>query len=291
MNTAIDELRSYLGRTAGMRLAPGDACQAESRLAALLRAPETRGLPRLLAQLDPDGSGPLARELIEALTCRETWFFRDRSPFIDFVRRQSATAGRRRATGKPLRVWSAGCASGQETYSLAICLRELAPLLGAVPVELLGTDISQAMVERARQGGFSDTEIQRGLPVQALLAHVDHLPESAGRPWRMRDYLRGAAAFQTQNLLGDCSGLGLFDVIFCRNVLTGLHLGAQRAVIANIAGQLADGGYLVLGQDEEPWSLSGSFAECGEGSGIFERRQFPLSRSARASHLRLVASQ
>ena len=291
MIPALDDLRSYLGRTAGMRLAAGEACYAENRLAALLRAPEGKALPRLLAQLDPDGSGPLARELIEALTCRETWFFRDRAPFDDFSRRQIPALAQRRAAGKSLRVWSAGCASGQETYSLAMRLQELRSQFSGWRVDIVGTDISSVIIERAKRGAFSDSEIQRGLPVRALLNHVEQLPARDARPWRMRASLRAAVDFRVHNLLDDCARLGLFDVIFCRNVLSHMHMGAQRTVLANLAGQLAEGGHLVLGAAETPWSLTAVFAPAGPAPGVFERRAYPLSQSPRkASHLRLVAS-
>lgn len=291
VSPALDDLRSYLGRTAGLRLEPGQACYAENRLAALMRAPEASGLSRLLARLDPDGSGPLARELIDALTCRETWFFRDRAPFEDFALRMLGVLAKRRAAEKTLRIWSAGCASGQEIYSLAICLNALRPLFADWRVELLGTDICAAQVERARQGAYSHVEIQRGLPVRAMLQYVEQLPEPASHPWRMRDCLRRALRFQKHNLLGDCEGLGQFDVIFCRNVLSQLHLGAQRAVLANLAAQLTEGGYLVLGKDETPISLAGVFSAVSEGACVFERRAFALGKRSRPSHLKLVVSQ
>ena len=290
VNTALDDLRSYLGRTVGMRLEPGQACYAENRLAALMRAPEGASISRLLARLDPDGSGPLARELIEALTCRESWFFRDRTPFVDFAQRQAGILAARLAKMKTLRVWSAGCASGQEAYSLAICLRQLRALFLDWRVEIIGTDLSGSLIERARSGAFSHAEIQRGLPVRTLLAEVEQLPEPEGYPWRMRQHLREAVSFRAHNLLDDCQDLGMFDVIFCRNVLGSMHPAAQRTVIANITGQLAEGGFLVLGRTETPWSLAASFTACGEGQGIFERRQYPLSRAAKTSHLRLVVS-
>ena len=291
MMPATDDLRSYIGRTAGLRLEPGQACYAESRLAAVMRAPEAASLAPLLARLDPDGSGPLARELIEALTCRETWFFRDRAPFEEFARRLAGIQAQPRAAPQTLRIWSAGCASGQEVYSLAMCLEALHPLFKGWRIDIIGTDICETQVERARRGEYSPVEIQRGLPMRALLKHVEQLPEPADRPWRMRYSLRHAVRFQTHNLLGDCGSLGIFDIIFCRNVLTQLHLGAQRQVLANLAAQLAQGGCLVVGKDEHPYSLDGVFSQVGDTPGVFERRQFPLSKTAKKSHLRLVVNQ
>ena len=288
---ALDSLRTYFGRTAGLRLEAGAACQAESRLSAFLQAPEIARLSHLLDRLDPDGTGPLAQELLEALSCRETWFFRDRLPFDAFSQQILPQLLKRHPPGRQLRIWSAGCSSGQETYSLALRLQCAASEIAGREIALIGTDISAAMIERAQRGAFSHTEIQCGLPVAMLLTCFEQLPEPESRPWKLKEKLRAAVEFKTHNLLADATSLGLFDVIFCRNVLNLMHPGAQRIVLANVAGQLADGGYLVLGKGEEPWSLSGSFVAVGKDTGIFERRTTPLAANVRAGHLRLVSSR
>ena len=246
MSAAQDELRNYFGRASGLQLRPAQACQAESRLASLLGRSEGESLAQFIAELDPAGDGPLAREIVDALTCRETWFFRDRTPFADFLHRQLPRMMERRAEARVLRIWSAGCASGQETYSLAMCLDWARRRVADWKVELIGSDLSalNMKAERIRQ-----------------------------------------------NLLRDCAGLGQFDIIFCRNVLSDMHIGAQRQVLANLAGQLAAGGFLVLGRDETPWSHEGEFTADGQGSGVFERRAYPLDSPRGRRHLRLIVNR
>ena len=291
VSAAQDELRSYFGRASGLHLRPALACQAESRLASLLGRSDGESLAQFIAELDPAGDGPLAREIVDALTCRETWFFRDRAPFADFLHRQLPRMMERRLESRLLRIWSAGCASGQEAYSLAMCLDWARRRLGDWKIELVGTDLSASMIERARAGAFDHGEIQRGLPVQALLRFCEQAPAPAAYPWRMRRALRASLRFEAHNLLRDCAGLGRFDIIFCRNVLADMHIGAQRQVLANLAGQLADNGFLVLGRDETPWSHEAEFTAHTPGSGVFERRAYPLETAKGRRHLRLIVNR
>ena len=288
---ALDDLRSYFGRTAGLRLEAGQACYAENRLSSLMQASEAANFSKLLGHLDPEGTGPLARELLEALTCRETWFFRDRAPFDIFAENLLPRLLQLRAPEQTLRIWSAGCSSGQEACSLAM---QVDAALAAEPprnVEIIGTDISTSMIDRAQQTTFSDTEIQQGLPVSALLKYFGQLPLPASRPWQLRRPIARRMQFKTHNLLADASDLGRFDIIFCRNVLSQMHVGAQRIVMSHLTAQLADGGFLVLGQEEEPWCVAGSFVRKFSNAAIFERRSRAQGTGPATRHLRLVSNR
>ncbi|WP_135465882.1 CheR family methyltransferase [Crenalkalicoccus roseus] len=235
----------------GLVLTPDKLYMLETRLAPLLRREGLPTLDALAARLRDAPSGPLAEAVTEALTTNETSFFRDGAPF-EHLRGLLPALAAARPPGAVLRVWSAACSTGQEAYSVAMIAEELGPELAGRKVEILGTDIAQEVLARAREGLFTQFEVQRGLSIQRL---VRHFRQEAGR-WRVAPELRAMARFLRWNLLDDLRPLGRFDVIFCRNVLIYLDPPTKARVLAAVAERLADDGVLYLGGAETVLGLT-----------------------------------
>ncbi len=247
----LEYVRRLARRRAGLMLAPRDASWIESRLDALARREGFPYVGAMIAALHRRGDERLAALVVEALTSVETWFFRDWPAFQRFRDRMLPRLAAARPPGSAIRVWSAGCATGQEPYSLAMLAAEAAPALGGRRVEVLATDISASAVTKARAGVYSQREVQRGVSAQRLVEHF----QQAGADWRVRPELRRSVTFRVLSMLGDVRHLGLFDVVFCRYVLTQLAPEAKRDVLARLAAQTAHDGFLVLGAAETMRSL------------------------------------
>jgi chemotaxis protein methyltransferase CheR len=241
------ELVARLLKTrSGIVLTPDKHYMLETRLAPLLKRDGIGDLDALAARLRAAPTGPLAEAVTEALTTNETSFFRDGGPF-EHLRKILPGLAAARPAGAALRIWSAACSTGQEAYSIAMIGQDLAPLLGGRRLEILGTDISQEVVARAREGVFTQFEVQRGLPVQRL---VKQFRQEEGGRWRIAPELRAMARFERWNLLDDLRALGRFDVIFCRNVLIYFDIATKARVLSALAAQLAPGGVIYLGGAE-----------------------------------------
>ena len=180
------------------------------------------------------------------MTTNESFFFRDDKPFAHFLGQALPGLVAARPAGVGLRVWSAAASSGQEAYSLAMILAESALLLRGRGVEIVGTDLSNEQLERAREGVYSQFEVQRGLPMQLLVKYF----KKEGANWRIDPKLRAMVQFRIWNLLADPRALGMFDVVFCRNVLIYFDQPTKRRVLEAIARQLAPDGRLYLGGAE-----------------------------------------
>lgn len=249
--TASFDFIAGLARSrAGIVLTPDKAYMMETRLSPLLRRAGLGSLDELVLKLRAPRAEKLTQEVVEALTTNESFFFRDGKPF-EHLRRVLPTLRAARGAGTRLRIWSAACSSGQEAYSIAMILQELGSQAG--PAEIIGTDISMEMVERARSGVFTQFEVQRGLPVQLLVKHFRQLE---GGRWQIADNLRAAAEFRFWNLLDDPRSLGRFDAIFCRNVLIYFDTETKTRVLERLAGLLQPGGVVYLGGAETVLGLT-----------------------------------
>ncbi|UPY37249.1 protein-glutamate O-methyltransferase CheR [Sediminicoccus sp. KRV36] len=220
----------------------------ETRLAPLLKREALRDLEALATRLKAPRSDGLAQEMTELLTTNESSFFRDTRPF-EHLRALLPEMHRARAPGQPLRIWSAACSTGQEAYSIAIILAELAEAdtsFRTRRVEIIGTDITSAVVERARAGVFTQFEVQRGMPIRTLMKRF----VQEDTRWRIRPEIAAPCRFEKFNLLGDLRAMGRFDVVFCRNVLIYFDVPTKGRVLAGIAQLLAPDGALYLGAAE-----------------------------------------
>ena len=223
----------------------------DARLATILRREGFASLDDLAHCLRERPNRVLEEEVIAALTSKETRFFRERNRIAQIV--DLILPARLKASSNgSVRVWCAGVGPGQEAYSLLIAFLE-SPKLKSARIELIGTDLCRASIERARSGVFSHFEIQRGLSVHRMLAHFNKIESG---DWQISSELRSKVSFRQHNLLDDASGLGKFDLILCRNVLSGLALAAGSRVADHLNAQLLPGGVIFLGQGESFYGVS-----------------------------------
>lgn len=247
----FDFLCDLLKRKSGLALTTEKRYLVESRLSILCRRNNIPDLVNLVALLRTGRDRKLEDAVVEAMTTNETLFFRDRTPFDQFRNVVMPELLARRDV-QPIRIWCAAVSTGQEAYSLAMILDDMAPQLGGRRVEIVGTDISQEVLDKARAGSYSQFEVQRGLPVQALVKHFTQV----GDQWRVSDRLKQMIRLQLFNLLDDPAPLGQFDVIFCRNVLIYFDLPTKAKVFKSLAGRLKPHGVVLLGAAETALGIS-----------------------------------
>jgi chemotaxis protein methyltransferase CheR len=261
----FDYLRRLLKERSGLTLAAEKDYLLESRLTPVARRNGLSGLGALVAQLRQPGSGALAIAVTEAMTTNETFFFRDRIPF-DHLRDTILPALiAARAREKRIRIWCTAAAAGQEPYSIAMLLIAMAPQLAGYRVDILATDLSSEVIERAKAGVYSQFEVQRGLPIQLLVKHFT----KKGETWEIAPELRAMVQFRTLNLLHDFSPLGQFDVVFCRNVLIYFDQPTKTAVLQRVARQMPDDSYLILGAAETVVGLTDAFKPVPDRRGLY----------------------
>ncbi|MEJ0022153.1 MAG: protein-glutamate O-methyltransferase CheR [Alphaproteobacteria bacterium] len=266
--------RELLARS-GIVLPPEKAHLIETRASNIARREGFLSVQELITTARARRDERLISAIADTLINNETYFFRDRAPFEFFRKVMTAEITARRPDTR-LRVWSAGCASGQEPYSLAILLEEMKTEGRLIDCEILATDISPRILEKARAGLYSQFEVQRGLPIQFLVRHF----EKFGEQWRVSDRVRAKAKLQAHNILSDAGPLGKFDIVFCRNVLSSFDDGSRALALDRIAAVLADDGYLVLGQDETLAGTAHAFAQAGARAGIYTRVTSSARRAA-----------
>jgi chemotaxis protein methyltransferase CheR len=270
MNAITEPDFLYLAREVrartGLALGLEKAQAVEARLGPMARREGLYSVQELITTARARRDERLLDAIADSLASFETHFFRDRAPFEFFRRTMSLELAGRRA-GDPIRIWCAGCSTGQEPYSLAMALEEMKVEGRAVPCEIIATDASLAILEKARAGLYSQFEVQRGLPIGLLIRHF----EKAGDLWRISDRIRAKVKLSQHNLLHDAQPLGMFDIIFCRNVISGMDRTLAAAVLDRLNDQLADDGYLVLGAAETPAFAEATFAPTGKSGGVFTR--------------------
>ncbi len=239
-------LRGYLKQRSGLALTAEKRYLVESRLGPICRRFAAQSLHHLIATLRGPHGRDLERAVVEAMTTNETFFFRDRIPFDLFRDVVLPEALARNAARRRLRIWCAAASTGQEPYSLAMLLQEAAPRLAGWQVDIVATDISTEVLEKAKLGLYSQFEVQRGLPVQWLLKYFTQ----QGDQWQIAASLRSMVEFRQFNLLQSFDALGAFDVIFCRNVLIYFDAPTKSEILARFGTSLAPGGALLLGAAE-----------------------------------------
>lgn len=243
---------------AGLSIDTDRAYLIESRMAVVARREGFASITELVRAVRDRGEEPLVWAVIEALAPAHTAFFRDPAVFEALGRELEEGV----ALGASLRVWSAACGAGQEIYSLAMLLDER----GIEGVELFASDLNLRALEKARGGIYSASEAQQGLSARRLVRHFDNHEDA----FIVRRGLRQAVRWRRMNLLEIPDGVGAFDVILCRHVLSSLLAPARDKVLANLATALRPGGRLILGAGETPTQASGFIAVAG-APGVFER--------------------
>ena len=246
MNSQDFQLFSTLVRErSGLVLTEDKVYLLESRLLPLARQ---RGLNTLedLANELRRGDEKLKEDITEAMTTNETFFFRDNKPFDTFKESILPHLLETRSAQKTLRIWNAACSTGQEPYSVAMLLKEEAARMPGWRVEILATDISNEVLEKAKSGLYSQFEVQRGLPIQLLIKYFQQM----GEMWQIDSSIRAMVKFQKLNLLESLAMMGTVDVIFCRNLLIYFDHATKAKVLAQMHKIMARDGALFLGGAE-----------------------------------------
>jgi chemotaxis protein methyltransferase CheR len=261
----FDFLRSLLKRRSGLVLSADKQYLLESRLLPVARRSGFEGLSALIGALKADNTGLLVTAVVEAMTTNESFFFRDKVPFDNLRSTVLPALQAARRNARALRIWCAAAASGQEPYSLAMALSEMNGRFAGWQIEVIATDISNSILEKARQGLYSQFEVQRGLPIQLLIKYFSQ----DGEMWQVTPEIRAMVKYRQLNLLSDFSDLGTFDLIFCRNVLIYFDQETKVNVLDRLAKVIADDGYLVLGAAETVVGLTDSFKVCPQLRGLY----------------------
>jgi chemotaxis protein methyltransferase CheR len=279
-------LRKFLRERSGLDLSSDKQYLVESRLIPLARRNGLGGIAELVAKIRA-GSDALTSEVVEAMTTNETFFFRDKVPF-DHLRETIVPALlQARASRRSLRIWSAACSTGQEPYSIAMCLKQIGAALAGWRIEIVATDLSQSVLEKAKAGIFSQFEVQRGLPIQMLMKHFTQI----GELWQLNADIRAMVQHRQLNLLQDFSHLGTFDVIFCRNVLIYFDQDTKAGIFEKLAKVLEPDGVLALGAAESVVGISDAFKPYPERRGLYRLNSVRVARGGAASVLKAVAAR
>ena len=246
MTAGFSLLQRFVREASGLALDDDKRYLIEDRLQPVLRDAKLANIDDLANRLYGNQRSDLARAVAEALTINETSFFRDKLLFTTFAETLLPKLIAARKDQRRLRIWCAGCSSGQEPYSLAMIIDEQMRQLSGWQIEIVATDLSRSVIDAARRGRYSQFEVQRGLPVTLLLRYF----QRAGETWQISDYLRAKVAFSTLNLVQEFKDIGRFDVVFCRNVLIYFDAETKARVLTRLADTIADDGYLALGGAE-----------------------------------------
>ena len=251
----------------GLVLSSDKAYLIETRLTPLARKEGFTALSDLIAIARNRRDETLLWAITDALTTNETFFFRDKTPFDQFRETVIPSLIKARGPGGKVRILCAACSTGQEPYSLAMLLDEERTLGRGLNAEIVGVDISERVLDKARAGLYSQFEVQRGLPAKMLVKYF----QKQGDLWRINDKMRASVRFQKFNLLEDVRGLGRFDVVFCRNVLIYFDQAQKRQTLERIAAALAPDGYLFLGAAETVMGITDAFQTSPTTRGLYAR--------------------
>ena len=239
-------LAGLLEARTGQQLTMSRRWRIETALSKLLRERGIATLDELITILVMGKEPSLSQQVVEALLNNETYFFRDRSPFDLLQRHTLPELAAKRAKTKRIKIWSVGCSTGQEVYSLAMMFAEAPEEWRGWTVDILGTDVSTECVDRARTGAYSQFEVQRGLGINQMIKWF----EESADGWRAVEALRRPVRFQVHNLLEPPPHPGGFDIVLCRNVLLYLSPDKKALAFERLTSAMAEDGWLMLGAGE-----------------------------------------
>jgi len=276
-------LRKLLKDRSGLILSADKRYLVESRLIPLARRAGVGGISELVLKMK-GGAEPLIISVVEAMTTNETFFFRDKVPFDHFSQTMMPALLEARKNRRMLRIWCAACSTGQEPYSLAMILKEMATQVTGWRIEIVATDLSQEVLEKSKAGIFSQFEVQRGLPIQMLVKYFVQTNEL----WQIAPEIRSMVQFKQLNLLQDFAHLGTFDVIFCRNVLIYFDMEAKVDVLDRLGRIIEPDGFLALGAAETVVGVTNSFGPYPDRRGLY-RPTAPAPAAVRAPSIVPIA--
>jgi chemotaxis protein methyltransferase CheR len=281
-------LRKILKERSGLDLSVDKQYLVESRLVPLARKAGLPGIPELVAKMKGGADG-LTADVVEAMTTNETFFFRDKIPFDRLRDTILPALMQTRASRKLVRIWSAASSTGQEPYSIAMCLKEKAAQLAGWRFEIIATDLSQEVLEKSKAGIYSQFEVQRGLPTQLLVKYFTQ----TGELWQINADIRGMVQHRQLNLLQDFSHLGKFDVIFCRNVLIYFDQETKISIFERMGKIVEPDGMLMLGAAESVVGITDAFRPYPDKRGLYQPNPARAARDGGAMlpNLKVVAAR
>lgn len=268
MNTADFEFFARtLKQRSGLVLTPEKSYLLESRLMPVARKFGFNTLDDLVASVRNERPEDLLVSITESMTTNESLFFRDIKPFEQLRALVIPRLMEARQSTRKIRVWSAAASSGQEPYSIAMIVKEMEAELAGWDVEIIATDLSAEMVNKARSGLYTQFEVQRGLPITSLVKYFNRV----GDKWRLDAAVRAMVKFKQFNLMDSPGALGQFDIVFCRNVLIYFDPQTKSDVLAQIASVMQSDGVLYLGGAESVLGITDQFAPIAGHRGMYGR--------------------
>lgn len=272
-------LAGLLEARTGQQLTMSRRWRIETALQSLMRERQIGSLDQLVATLVAGREPALSDSVVEALLNNETYFFRDRMPFDLLLGPVLTRLERARAKERRIRIWSAGCSTGQEAYSLALTFAEQKIRWHGWTIDIVATDVSRSAIDQARGGVYSQFEVQRGLPVMQMMRWFEEAP---GLTWRIASELQRAVRFHVHSLVEPPPQPGTFDIILCRNVLLYFSQAMRRIAFTRLAEASAPDGVLMLGAGETVIGQSDDFVTDPECRGLYLHRA-PAVPKARAA--------
>jgi chemotaxis protein methyltransferase CheR len=246
-------LADLLKRASGLALGEGKDYLLESRLPPVATRLGFADIAALVQALRQRPTADMEKGVCDAMTTGETFFFRDSTPFVVLEKQIiPELLPKVRAQGRPLRIWCAASSTGQEPYSIAMIVDQMRSTIGTTRVEIIATDYATATLARAKEGIYNQFEVQRGLPVQLLVKYFQQVPSG----FQVTADLRSKVTFRELNLLHPFTSLGMFDIVFVRNVLIYFDTLTKRDVLERIARQLHPGGSVLLGGTENTLGIT-----------------------------------
>jgi chemotaxis protein methyltransferase CheR len=248
-------VRELVLRASAIVIGPGKEYLVETRLAPLAKMEGFASIEELIRKLRTTGSTMLEGKVVDMMTTNESSFFRDLHPFDALRKTLIPGLIEKAGINRTLNIWCAACSSGQEPFSIAMLLRDHFPQLNNWMVNIVATDISPTMLERARSGIFNQIEVNRGLPAPMLVKHFT----KADGLWKVRDDILKMVTFRELNLIRPWVGLPKCDLVFCRNVLIYFDAVTKSDILKRIRTVLKPEGYLFLGGAESTLGLDDAY--------------------------------
>ena len=260
----------------GLVLTPAKAYLVSGRLEPVARAEELAGVPELLARLRSGAPEALVQRCIDAMATHESYFFRDGTPFEQLTTSVLPALIAGRQNTRSLRIWCAACSSGQEPYSIAMILQEMGPRLAGWKIEIIATDMSEPVLSKARSGIYNDFEVRRGLSPERLARWF----KPHGTSWQVSPTLQQMVHFRPHNLLQGTSGMGMFDIIFCRNVLIYFDVDHKRQILEQVGRAMPADGALFLGSAETVLGVTTTIESTPGIRGLYRKTGIHMAKSA-----------
>jgi chemotaxis protein methyltransferase CheR len=260
-------LQDYVYRESGIVLEDDKHYLLQARLMPILKKDQLKSIDQVCERLRA-GTGDLRQRVVEAMTTNETLFFRDPALFEALKTTIVPALVKARESTRRLSFWSAASSSGQEAYSLAIMLLEMGLPAQGWNIQIMGTDLSNHVLDRARQARYMQSEVNRGLPAPYLVRYFS----KQGLEWQLKDTIRSMVSYQRFDLRQNPSPLGTFDIVFCRNVLIYFDLPTKKKILGGLRSVLRDDGCLLLGGAEAILDLDGGYARQVVGQASVYRR-------------------